>query len=184
MKKLGSIRYDIIVPRTYNDGTAIPESILAAYRNELLAVFSGITQYDSITGYWTPPPDWNWELKGESNLILRLDAQKEAKELYAAIFANVLERLRTELDQHSIHFTCFECDSFLVVGEEKDSRPSTVKPIDRLYLFDKKCKIVAHGPYEQLKNTKIKDGDLLLFVGADIVNKYGLAQLPAIGRRA
>lgn len=183
MRQLGSIRYEIIVPRTYNDGTAISENIFTAYRDELLAVFNGITQYDSITGYWQPPLDLNWELKCESNFILRLDAHKEIKDLYAAVFSIILERLRIELGQHSIHFTCFECDSFLVAGEEKDSPPSTSKLTPhRLYIFDKNGKIVAHGTIEQVGNTKLKDGDVLFLVDVNIVNKYRLDQLPAIGR--
>lgn len=184
MRQIGSIRYEIVIPRTYNDGSPIPDSVLEEYRSELLDIFNGITQYGSVTGFWTPPPDWKWELKGESNLILTIDARNEAKQLYAAIFEDILERLRVKLGQHSIHFTSFACDSFLVVELDKESKcPLEVRPTDRLYLFDKNGVLVAYGTKTQLEKMKMQDGDLLLFVSAKHVGKYRLHQLEAIGRK-
>ncbi len=186
MKRLGSIRYEIVVPTTYNDGLRIPENIIEAYRKELLDVFGGITQYGSVTGYWTPPPDWKWEQKGESNLVLTIDAQREANLLYMAIFKDILKRLRVQLDQQSIHFTSFVCDSFLVENsdEERIAKLAAVEvsPTDRLFVFDKTGRIIAHGNRTQIENITLEDGDLILLVNGKYVEKYLIDQLQTVGR--
>ena len=47
------IQYEILLPRTFNDGTAVPARLFLDTKDELVQQFGGATFHEeAVTGYW------------------------------------------------------------------------------------------------------------------------------------
>ena len=44
--------YTVLVPQTFNDGSAIPADTLRELREYALRLFGGLTIADTVTGFW------------------------------------------------------------------------------------------------------------------------------------
>jgi hypothetical protein len=190
MHELDSIRYEIVIPRTFDaefGGGLIPISLLEKYRTELLGVFQGITRYESVMGFWRDPTVTKADLqvKGEFNYVLTVDAFKVWAPIQRVIIENALQRMCIELKQKAIHLTIFECRSIDVWKDGKPAviKPSPVKPNDRVFLLDKHGRLVLHGPYNSdILEQNLQEWDTVLVLESEIVDRYHLDRLEALGR--
>ncbi len=184
MQQEGSIRYEIIIPEMFDaefGGGRIPDNVIEKYRLELLETFSGITQYESVTGYWEKSVD----LRGEINRAITINAEKHLDPIYRVILEDIIKRMCVDFGQKAIQFTCLTCDTFLIWREDRppsESPKVDLEPNDRVFIIDKMNRIVNHDVSKKMKCFKLEDGDRVYVVPAKYAKKYKLDMIKSNGR--
>ena len=182
MRPLGQIRYEIIVPRRYNDGSAVPDALFERYRSKLLEVFGGMTVYESVSGYSVSVSDVFRD--GEPHRVIVVDANRSGDLVARAIIEFIAGEIANELDQEAVYVTASPCESFLVAGpRQRQTRVPRLAPDDFVFLFRARDgALLERCQVKQGSDFRMPEDSFLWIIAADLVHRYRLDELPISGR--